>query len=74
MISLDTFNINMSNGMTLEQIISINNLSDTNIISILTEYSNSIFEYGEDLTEFLFYEEEDINVLRRFGFDNLIGN
>jgi hypothetical protein len=74
MISLDTFNINMSNGMTLEQIISFNNLSDTNIICILTEYSNSISEYGEDLTEFFFYEEEDINVLRRFGFDNLIGN
>jgi hypothetical protein len=63
----------MSNGMTLEQIININNLSDTNIISILTEYSNSISEYGEDFAEFFFYEEEDINVLRRFGFDNLIG-
>jgi len=61
-------------GMSISEIIEKNNLSDSEMIVILNDYKEMMMEgEGYGVEEFLFYEEVDIEVLKRLGFEELIG-
>jgi len=61
-------------GMSISEIIEKNNLSDSEMIVILNDYKEMMMEgEGYNVEEFLFYEEVDIEVLKRLGFEELIG-
>ena len=74
MYNVDNFDIDGSlGGMSINEIIEKNNLSDDEMIVILKDYKEIMEFEGYGVEDFLFYEEEDIEVLKRLGFVELIG-
>jgi hypothetical protein len=71
-LNLDEFQSLMSNGVMLDAI--AEKYGDEELKSVLVEYVEEMNnETDEDFKdEYLFYEEEDEEVLRRLGFENLI--
>jgi hypothetical protein len=71
-LKLDEFQGLMSNGVMLDAI--VEEYGEEELKSVLVEYVAEMEEEtDEDLKdEYLFYEEEDCEVLQRLGFDNLI--
>ena len=60
-------------GMSINEIIEKNNLSDSEMIVILNDYKEIMEFEGYGVEDYLFYEQEDIKVLKRLGFVELIG-
>jgi hypothetical protein len=60
-------------GMSISEIIEKNNLSDSEMIVILNDYKEIMEFEGYGVEDYLFYEEVDIEVLKRLGFVELIG-
>jgi len=60
-------------GMSISEIIEKNNLSDSEMIVILNDYKEMMEGEGYGVEDYLFYEEVDIEVLKRLGFEELIG-
>ena len=60
-------------GMSISEIIEKNNLSDSEMIVILNDYKEIMEFEGYGVEDYLFYEEVDIEVLKRLGFLELIG-
>ena len=74
MYNVDNFDIDCSlGGLSVKEIIENNNLSDNEMIVILKDYKEIMEFEGYGVEDFLFYEEEDIKVLKRLGFVELIG-
>jgi hypothetical protein len=71
-LNLDEFQGLMSNGVMLDAI--VEEYGEEELKTVLVEYVAEMEEEtDEDLKdEYLFYEEEDCEVLQRLGFDNLI--
>ena len=63
--------INLNNR--INEIIEKNNLSDSEMIVILNDYKEIMEFEGYGVEDYLFYEEVDIEVLKRLGFVELIG-
>jgi hypothetical protein len=60
-------------GMSISEIIEKNNLSDSEMIVILNDYKEIMEFEGYGVEDYLFYEEVDIEILKRLGFVELIG-
>ena len=74
MYNVDNFDIDCSlGGLSVNEIIEKNNLSDNEMIVILKDYKEIMEFEGYGIEDYLFYEEEDIEVLKRLGFVELIG-
>jgi hypothetical protein len=74
MYNVDNFDIDCSlGGLSVNEIIEKNNLSDNEMIVILKDYKEIMEFEGYGVEDYLFYEEEDIEVLKRLGFVELIG-
>ena len=74
MYNVNDFDIDGSlGGMSINEIIEKNNLSDDEMIVILKDYKEIMEFEGYGVEDYLFYEEEDIEVLKRLGFVELIG-
>jgi hypothetical protein len=74
MYNVDNFDIDCSlGGLSVKEIIEKNNLSDNEMIVILKDYKEIMEFEGYGVEDYLFYEEEDIEVLKRLGFVELIG-
>lgn len=71
-LNLDLFQSLMSNGVMLDAI--VERYDEVSIKEVLTEYEDEMNnETDEDLKEeYLFYEDEDCEVLEKLGFENLI--
>jgi hypothetical protein len=71
-LNLNEFQNLMSNGVMLDAI--VEKYGDEELKVVLVEYEEEMNnEIDEDLkNEYLFYEEEDCEVLQRLGFENLI--
>ena len=72
MIKLNSFVVDLSNGMSLEEIKRYYKVDNSKLKEILVEYSKEIDIDNKE--EFLFYEEEgNFDILKEVGFSNLIG-
>ena len=72
MLKLNSFVVDLSNGMSLEEIKRYYKVDNSKLKEILVEYSKDINIDNEE--EFLFYEQEgNFNILKQLGFSNLIG-
>lgn len=71
-LNLDEFQGLMSNGVMLDAI--VEEYGEEELKSVLVEYVAEMEEETDEnfKDEYLFYEEEDCEVLQRLGFDNLI--
>ena len=72
MLNLENFVMDLSNGMNLEEIRTNYNVDNIELKSLLVEYIKQINIDNKE--EFMFYEQEgNFNILKEFGFSNLIG-
>jgi hypothetical protein len=72
MLNIEKFMYDLSNGLSLEKVVSLYKLNDKELVSILNDYVSSIDVDCKE--EFLFYEEEgNFDILNKFGFGFLIG-
>ena len=72
MLNLNSFLVDLSNGMNLEDIKRYYKIDNNVLKSILVDYNNEI--NSDNKEEFLFFEEEgNFELLIELGFSNLIG-
>ena len=72
MLKLNSFLVDLSNGMNLEDIKRYYKIDNNELKSILVDYNNEI--NSDNKEEFLFFEEEgNFELLIELGFSNLIG-
>ena len=72
MLNLNSFLVDLSNGMNLEDIKRYYKIDNNELKSILVDYNNEI--NSDNKEEFLFFEEEgNFELLIELGFSNLIG-
>lgn len=68
MYSVEKFEIDVMNGVMLEEI--LEEVGEFNFLEVMKEYVKVVD--WDNKEEYLFYEEEDIKVLKRFNFNNLM--